>query len=237
MQQKILVVEDEVHIIELLKYNIELAGYQMIYADNGKEGINLCVEQHPDLVILDLMLPDIDGFDVCKILKKDERTKDIPVIMLTARGEEVDKVLGLELGADDYITKPFSIRELMARIKVVLRRFRAEDRKEQKGADEPIVIRDITILPDKFQVLKGGVPVELTLKEFELLKLLAENKDKVMARNLLLDKVWGYEYMGETRTVDVHIRHLRKKLGDENTYPPYIETVRGIGYKLNSKGE
>jgi len=210
MQQKILVVEDEVHIIELLKYNIELAGYQMIYADNGKEGINLCVEQHPDLVILDLMLPDIDGFDVCKILKKDERTKDIPVIMLTARGEEVDKVLGLELGADDYITKPFSIRELMARIKVVLRRFRAEDRKEQKGADEPIVIRDITILPDKFQVLKGGVPVELTLKEFELLKLLAENKDKVMARNLLLDKVWGYEYMGETRTVDVHIRHLRK---------------------------
>lgn len=213
MQQKILVVEDEVHIIELLKYNIELAGYQMIYADNGKEGINLCVEQHPDLVILDLMLPDIDGFDVCKILKKDERTKDIPVIMLTARGEEVDKVLGLELGADDYITKPFSIRELMARIKVVLRRFRAEDRKEQKGADEPIVIRDITILPDKFQVLKGGVPVELTLKEFELLKLLAENKDKVMARNLLLDKVWGYEYMGETRTVDVHIRHLRKKTG------------------------
>ncbi|SHE38144.1 two-component system, OmpR family, alkaline phosphatase synthesis response regulator PhoP [Caldanaerobius fijiensis DSM 17918] len=237
MQQKILVVEDEIHIIELLKYNIEMAGYQLIYTENGKDGIDVCIEQHPDLVILDLMLPDIDGFEVCKILKRDDRTKNIPVIILTAKGEEFDKVLGLELGADDYITKPFSVRELMARIKAVLRRFKVDEKSEQKDDDQPIVVRDITILPDKFQVFKNGIPIELTLKEFELLKLLAENKDKVLARNLLLDKIWGYEYVGETRTVDVHIRHLRKKLGDENVYPPYIETVRGIGYKLNSKGE
>lgn len=237
MQQKILVVEDEIHIIELLKYNIEMAGYQLISTDNGRDGIDLCIEEQPDLVILDLMLPDIDGFEVCKMLKRDERTKDIPVIILTAKGEEFDKVLGLELGADDYITKPFSIRELMARIKAVLRRFKPEEKAEQTEEDRPIVVRDITILPDKFQVFKGDVPVELTLKEFELLKLLAENKDKVLARDLLLDKVWGYEYVGETRTVDVHIRHLRKKLGDENSQFPYIETVRGIGYKFNSKGE
>ncbi|MDI6605186.1 MAG: response regulator transcription factor [Thermoanaerobacteraceae bacterium] len=232
MPQTILVIEDESHILELLKYNLEAAGYNVELADNGKEGLEKCFECLPDLVLLDLMLPDMDGFDICKTIKRDEQCKNIPIIMLTAKSEEFDKVLGLELGAEDYITKPFSIRELLARIKVVLRRS-----KNEKEVDEIIKFGDISIDTNKHMVYKNGKILNLTLKEFELLKLLSQNIGKVLTRNFLLDKVWGYEYAGETRTVDVHIRHLRKKIEDDDKLPIYIETVRGIGYKLKDKGE
>lgn len=233
MTQTILVIEDEIHILELLRYNLEAAGYNVILSENGKDGIDKCFEAFPDLILLDLMLPDIDGLDICKTIKRNEKTKDIPIIMLTAKSEEFDKVLGLELGADDYITKPFSIRELLARIKVVLRRS-AQNEIEK---EEIIKFGDITIDTQKHLVYKNDKILDLTLKEFELLTLLALNIGKVLTRDYLLDKVWGYEYAGETRTVDVHIRHLRKKIEDDDKAPVYIETVRGIGYKLKNKGE
>ncbi|AIS52695.1 alkaline phosphatase synthesis transcriptional regulatory protein PhoP [Thermoanaerobacter kivui] len=228
MAQTVLVIEDEVHILELLRYNLEAAGYNVVTSENGKEGLEKCFEVRPDLVILDLMLPDVDGLEICKILKRSEDTKNIPIIMLTAKSEEFDKVLGLELGADDYITKPFSVRELLARIKAVLRR--SQQTEEEK--EEIIKFGDIVIDTGKHVVYKKGKVLELTLKEFELLKLLSQNMGKVLTRDYLLDKVWGYEYAGETRTVDVHIRHLRKKIEDDDKSPVYIETVRGIGYKL-----
>ncbi|KRQ86572.1 Alkaline phosphatase synthesis transcriptional regulatory protein PhoP [Caloramator mitchellensis] len=224
--EKILVIDDELHIIELLKYNLEANGYKVIYALNGKEGVKLTAEKKPDLILLDVMLPELDGFEVCKEIKRSAELSRIPIIMLTAKGEEFDKILGLELGADDYITKPFSIRELLARIKVVLRR----NTKEEKN--NTLQIHDLYLNFDKHEVLKDGKRIDLTLKEFELLKLLAINRGKVMTRDYLLDKVWGYEYYGETRTVDVHVRHLRQKIEDDDKNPRYIETVRGIGYKL-----
>lgn len=228
----ILVIEDEAHILELLRYNLEAQGYAVILTDNGKRGLEKCREAIPDLVLLDLMLPDMDGIDICKKMKADELLRNIPIIMLTAKSEELDKILGLELGADDYITKPFSVRELLARIKVVLRRS-----KNDSEENEIIKIGDITIDTEKHIVYKGNEILDLTLKEFELLKLLSKNKGKVLTRDYLLDKVWGYEYAGETRTVDVHIRHLRKKIEDDVKLPVYIETVRGIGYKLKDIGE
>lgn len=233
MPQTVLVIEDEAHILELLRYNLEAAGYNVILAENGRDGLERCFETHPDLVLLDLMLPDVDGFDICNKIKRNEQTKSIPIIMLTAKSEEFDKVLGLELGADDYITKPFGIRELLARIKVVLRRAQQNDNEKE----EIIKFGDITIDTQKHVVYKNGEALDLTLKEFELLKLLSRNIGKVLTRDYLLDKVWGYEYAGETRTVDVHIRHLRKKIEDDDKSPIYIETVRGIGYKLKDKGE
>ncbi|AEM78994.1 two-component system, OmpR family, alkaline phosphatase synthesis response regulator PhoP [Thermoanaerobacter thermohydrosulfuricus] len=233
MAHTVLVIEDEIHILELLRYNLEAAGYKVITSENGKEGLDKALEGKPDLVILDLMLPDVDGLEICKILKKNDETKNIPIIMLTAKSEEFDKVLGLELGADDYITKPFSVRELLARIKAVLRRTQQPE-EEKEGI---IKFGDIVIDTGKHLVYKKGKVLELTLKEFELLKLLSQNMGKVLTRDYLLDKVWGYEYAGETRTVDVHIRHLRKKIEDDDKSPVYIETVRGIGYKLKDKGE
>ncbi|MCX7950802.1 MAG: response regulator transcription factor [Clostridiales bacterium] len=225
--EKILIIDDELHIVELLKYNLEMNGYKVYYALNGNEGINIAYEKKPDLILLDIMLPEIDGFEVCKKIKRDDELANIPIIMLTAKGEEFDKILGLELGADDYITKPFSVRELVARIKVVLRR----NTKEEKQTNI-INIGNLTIDMERHEVLKDGKRVELTLKEFELLKLLVLNKGKVMTRDFLLDKIWGYEYYGETRTVDVHVRHLRQKIEEDDKNPKYIETVRGIGYKF-----
>lgn len=233
MSQTILVIEDEANILELLRYNLEAAGYNVVLAENGKDGLGKCFEVRPDLILLDLMLPDVDGLDICNNIKRNEQTKNIPIIMLTAKSEEFDKVLGLELGADDYITKPFSIRELLARIKVVLRRAQQSD----NDKDEIIRFGDIIIDTQKHTVYKDNEVLDLTLKEFELLKLLSQNIGKVLTRDYLLDKVWGYEYAGETRTVDVHIRHLRKKIEDNDKSPIYIETVRGIGYKLKDKGE
>lgn len=224
--EKILIIDDELHIVELLKYNLESNGYKVNYSLNGREGLMIAMEKKPDLILLDVMLPEMDGFDVCKELKRDKESKAIPIIMLTAKGEEFDKILGLELGADDYITKPFSVRELLARIKVVLRRNVKEEQVQVLSFGE------LTIYLDKHEVFKKGEKAELTLKEFELLKLLVMNKGKVLTRDFLLDKVWGYEYYGETRTVDVHVRHLRQKIEDDDSNPRYIETVRGIGYKF-----
>jgi two-component system alkaline phosphatase synthesis response regulator PhoP len=227
--EKILVIDDELHIVELLKYNLETNGYKVIYALNGKDGLDLAIEKKPDLILLDIMLPEMDGFDVCKEIKKRQHIDNIPIIMLTAKSEEFDKILGLELGADDYVTKPFSVRELLARIKVVLRR---------NVKDEPsdtLSISNLLLDMDKHEVTKDGKKIDLTLKEFELLKLLVLNKGKVLTRDFLLDKVWGYEYYGETRTVDVHVRHLRQKIEDDDRNPRYVETVRGIGYKFKEQ--
>lgn len=225
-REKILVIDDEMHIIELLKYNLEANGYKVFYAVDGKEGLNKSVEIKPDLILLDIMLPGMDGFDVCKEIKRNKEIEAVPIIMLTAKGEEFDKILGLELGADDYITKPFSIRELIARVKAVLRRNIKEEQEEM------LKVGELNIYLDKHEVSKNGEKIELTLKEFELLRLLCVNKGKVLTRDFLLDKVWGYEYYGETRTVDVHVRHLRQKIEVDDSNPQYIETVRGIGYKL-----
>ncbi|KMT21422.1 response regulator transcription factor [Clostridium cylindrosporum] len=225
--EKILIVDDELHIIELLKYNLESNGYKVIFAQTGKEAIKLATEKRPDLILLDVMLPEMDGFDVCKNINKSKETEGIPIIMLTAKGEELDKILGLELGADDYITKPFSVRELIARIKAVLRRNFKEE-----NTSQILSLGDLIVNMDKHEVTKNGSKIDLTLKEFELLKLLIVNRGKVLTRDFLLDKVWGYEYYGETRTVDVHIRHLRQKVEDDDKNPKFIETVRGIGYKF-----
>jgi two-component system alkaline phosphatase synthesis response regulator PhoP len=222
--QKILIIEDEPNIRELVVYNLNQNGYQGMEAEDGLAGISMVRSEHPDLILLDVMLPGKNGYDICKELRA-EGLKT-PIIMLTAKNEEIDKVLGLEFGADDYISKPFGIRELMARIKAVLRRY--ENNTEQEGTR----IGDLVINTESHEVKLGGKTLELTLKEFDLLRVLAENRGRVMTRDQLLDKVWGFEYIGETRTVDVHVRYLRKKLGDEDNEGKYIQTIRGMGYKM-----
>ena len=224
--KKILIIEDDEHIIELLKFNVKNSGYEVITAIEGFDGYQKAVNELPDLILLDLMLPGIDGIDICNKLKNKDRTKDIPIIMLTAKGHETDRILGLEIGADDYIVKPFSVRELMARIKVIFRRYS----KEIIAVSSTIVIGDIEIDNEKHEVKRKDKIIKLTLKEYQLLEYLAENRGKVLSRNSLLDRVWGYDYFGETRTVDVHIRHLRKKIDDPNA--EIIETIRGVGYKI-----
>lgn len=228
---KILVVDDENHIVELIKFNLEANGYEVISAFNGKEAIEKVSDEKPDLVILDLMLPKIDGIEVCRKVKGNNDTSDISIIMLTAKSDETDKIVGLEIGADDYMTKPFSVKELMARVKAVLRRNNFSD-KVNEPLNNAIKIGDIVIDDEKHEVIKSDKKLELTLKEFELLKVLAINRGKVLSRNILLDEVWGYDYFGDTRTVDVHIRHIRKKIEDDDKNPEYIETIRGIGYKM-----
>ena len=226
--KKVLIVDDEEHIRELIKFNLKKEGYDTEVAVNGTEALKLIREIKFDLILLDLMLPEIDGLEVCKEIRRNEETSDIPVMMITAKGEEFDKVLGLELGADDYITKPFSIRELMARVKALLRRSNV------KKEENIIKFGDVVVNFKTREVIKGTQNVELTLKEFELLKLLIKNNGNILTRELLLDKIWGYEYIGETRTVDVHIRHLRKKIESDDKNPQYIQTIRGVGYKFTS---
>ncbi|EGT3616281.1 response regulator transcription factor [Clostridium perfringens] len=226
--KKVLIVDDEEHIRELIKFNLKKEGYDTAVAVNGTEALKTIKENKFDLILLDLMLPEIDGLEVCKEIRRNEETSDIPVMMITAKGEEFDKVLGLELGADDYITKPFSIRELMARIKALLRRSNV------KKEENIIKFGDVVVNFQTREVTKASNNVELTLKEFELLKLLIKNKGNILTRELLLDKIWGYEYIGETRTVDVHIRHLRKKVESDDKNPQYIQTIRGVGYKFTS---
>lgn len=225
-EKKILIVDDEEHIRELLKFNLEKNGYTVYMAVNGLEGLSLAREKQVDLILLDLMLPGIDGFEVCKEIRKDNIISNVPIIMLTAKSEEIDKILGLELGADDYITKPFSIRELSARIKALLRRSNV------KYDNEVLKFGNIVLNLQTREVLKNGEKLEFTLKEFEVLKLLVQNKGKILTREILLDKIWGYEYVGETRTVDVHIRHIRKKVEENDKNPIYIQTIRGVGYKF-----
>ncbi|MDW8801106.1 response regulator transcription factor [Clostridium sp. A1-XYC3] len=227
-EDKILVVDDEEHIRELIKFNLEQNGYKTISADNGLDALKKAKADNPQLILLDVMLPDMDGYDVCKEIRRDNSISSTPIIMITAKGEEFDKVLGLELGADDYITKPFSIRELMARVKAILRRTSI------KPVDNFYSFGKVSIDLEKHEVAKDGEKIDLTLKEFELLEILIKNRGRVMTRDFLLDKIWGYEYMGETRTVDVHIRHLRKKVEDDDKKPKYIETIRGIGYRFST---
>ena len=226
--EKVLIVDDEEHIVELLQFNLVNAGYKVITANNGLGALKKVKENKPDLLLLDLMLPGMDGLDVCKEIKRDKETSKTSIIMLTAKSEELDKILGLELGADDYITKPFSIRELLARVKAVLRRSNLDEISE-----EIYELGRLKVDFERHEVLINNEKVELTLKEFELLEILIKNKGKILRRETLLDKVWGYEYIGETRTVDVHIRYLRKKVEDDDKNPKFIETIRGVGYRFN----
>ena len=228
-KEKVLVVDDEEHIVELIKFNLESAGYEVFTANNGIDAVDVAIENRPKLILLDLMLPGMDGFDVCKELKRNRETKNISVIMLTAKSEELDKILGLELGADDYITKPFSVREMLARVKAVLRRSTNFEEEENSVFQSG----NLTVNFERHEVLIGDNKIELSLKEFELLQILIKNKGKILNREMLLDKIWGYEYFGETRTVDVHIRYLRKKIEEDDKNPKYIETIRGVGYRFN----
>lgn len=228
VNEKILVVDDEEHIVELIKYNLLSSGYDVITCNNGIDAVNLAINERPNLILLDLMIPGKDGYDVCKEIRTKSEVKNISIIMLTAKSEEFDKILGLELGADDYITKPFSVRELLARVKAVLRRVGAKE--EQSDI---MVFGDLSANFEKREIRIKGKKIDLTLKEFELLEMLIKNRGKILRREMLLDKIWGYEYIGETRTVDVHIRYLRKKIEEDDKNPKYIETIRGVGYRFN----
>ncbi|HDQ39604.1 MAG TPA: response regulator transcription factor [Desulfonatronum sp.] len=225
-QEKILVVEDEEDILNLLEYHLRTAGFQVFTATTGLDAVKAAGKHHPDLVLLDLMLPGMDGLEVCRELKRERQTSDIGVIMLTARGEEMDRVVGLELGADDYVTKPFSPRELILRVKAVLRRLHAEP--------EPLSLweRDgLRVEEESHRVLVDGRDTELTATEFKLLSELVRNEGKVLSRDQLLNNVWGYQFSGYSRTVDTHIRRLRSKLGP---YAAWVETIRGVGYRFHS---
>lgn len=230
VNKKILVVDDEKPIADILKFNLEKEGYKIQVAYDGEEAIKKAFEFEPDLVLLDVMLPKFDGFTVCKKIREKFL---IPIIMVTAKEEEVDKILGLELGADDYITKPFSVRELIARVKANLRR--ADISLVDVKSTELVEIKDIVIDLTKYEVLKRGEVIELTVREFELLKFLALQKEHIFSREQLLEKVWGYEYFGDIRTVDVTVRRLREKIEDDSSNPEYIITKRGVGYYF--KGE
>ena len=226
--KKILVIDDEENIRELIKFNLETAGYKVELAANGQQGLDK-LNNSIDLVVLDLMLPIIDGLSVCRTIRGNEDYQQLPIIMLTAKGGEVDRILGLEMGADDYLTKPFSPRELVARIKAVLRRFNAEEKNGmEKRFDQSVIsIGELELDSNSHEVRIAGNFMDLTPKEFDLLRLLLLNTGRVLTRDMLLEKIWGYEYAGDTRTVDVHIRRLRTKVGKD-----YIKTVRGVGYKF-----
>ncbi|MFH1387523.1 MAG: response regulator [bacterium] len=220
----ILIIEDEKDIAESLEYNLKKEGYKILKANDGNDGLKIAESRLPSLVLLDLMIPGVEGLEVCRRLKKNPKTANIPIIMLTAKGSETDKVVGLEVGADDYITKPFSMKELIARAKTILRRY--EGKKEASPAT--LKINEIEIDSDRHEVKVLGKPVELTAKEFQLLYYLAQNQGKVFSRERLLDTVWGIDVAIETRTVDVHMRRLREKLGKAGKH---LMTLRGVGYK------
>jgi len=229
MKEKIVIVEDEKDIVKMLEYNLKKEGYRVFSVRDGEDALDSANREHPDLIILDLMLPGMDGLEVCKELKKETKTASIPVIMLTAKSQESDKVIGLELGADDYVTKPFSPRELIARIKAVLRRTKEKDK-----LPEVLKIGELIIDFSKINVAVKGKPAELTAKEFELLKTLIKAKGRVLSRDYLLDTIWGFDHAVEiqTRTVDVHIRTLRKKLKREASR---IITVKNYGYRFEQE--
>ena len=227
MKTKILVVEDELSISELIKFNLEKSGYEVVVADTGTIALELVEQFTYSLMLLDLMLPGVDGLEVCRKVKLNNKTASLPIIMLTARNEEIDKIIGLELGADDYTTKPFSPRELLARVKAVLRRSAKDPQ-----AEGELVVGPLKINFNNYEIFLGITKLELTPKEYELLKLFMTNIGKAYSREQLLEKIWGYDYYGDTRTVDVHIRHLRVKLEGELKVAEAIETVRGIGYRL-----
>lgn len=232
MSKKILVVDDEQSISTLLQYNLKQAGYDVITAFDGEEGLLKCISEEPDLVVLDLMLPKIDGIEVCKQLR--QRKIMVPILMLTAKDDEFDKVLGLELGADDYMTKPFSPREVVARVKAILRRTMTNMGKEmiEINIPEQLLIGDLKVLPEHYEAYYEDERLDLTPKEFELLVYLAKHKGRVLTRDQLLSAVWNYDFAGDTRIVDVHISHLREKIERNTKKPLYIKTIRGLGYKL-----
>ena len=223
--EKILIVDDDINIAELLKIYLEKEHYETVLAHDGREAIALFESEQPDLILLDVMLPKLDGWQVCRRLRENSL---VPIIMLTARDEEVDKVLGLELGADDYMTKPFSLRELMARVKANLRRTQLVG----KPGDESKILEfgDLVIDIEKYEIKKRGETIDLTFREFELLKFLATKRGKIFTREVLLNKVWDYEFYGDVRTVDVTIRRLREKIEDNPSMPVYIMTKRSVGY-------
>lgn len=229
MAKKILIVEDEQSIIKLVQFNLEKAGFQVKIATDGQMALEMVAKYKPDLVVLDLMLPKVDGLEVCRKLRQEKQ--HIPILILTAKTDEFDKVLGLELGADDYMTKPFSPRELIARIKAILRRVDAiyENRLEQ---EKRIQVGDLLIDLEGYEVMHKQRRLDLTPKEFELLVFMANNRGKVLSRDQLLNTVWNYDYIGDSRIVDVHVSHLRDKIEADSRNPVYIKTVRGIGYKF-----
>ncbi|HHU04218.1 MAG: response regulator [Saccharofermentanales bacterium] len=227
MSSKILVVDDEQNIVDILKSNLEREGYEVLVAFDGEQAVEMCKTKSPDLVLLDCMMPGMDGFDVCKTIR---RNSNVPIVMLTAKSEELDKVLGLELGADDYITKPFSVREVLARVKAQLRRVNIQEREMQIKDEVVISIGDIMIDKDAYQVYGAGKPLELTLREYELVLFLAEHAGQVFTREELLNHVWDYEYFGDARTVDVTVRRAREKIEPDQDNFQYILTKRGVGY-------
>lgn len=235
----ILIVDDEPPIREVLLYNLKKEGYNVIEAGDGITAVNMATEQRPDLILLDIMLPKLDGLSVCKRIKN---TYNVPILMLTAKDSEIDKILGLELGADDYITKPFSVRELVARVKANLRKIdvssnmpRLDAFENEKKKDNKIIVNDLQLDLDKFEVKVRGEIMDLTLREFEVLKFLASQPGQVVTRETLLEKVWGYEYYGDIRTVDVTVRRIREKIEKDTSAPKILITKRGVGYYIATK--
>ena len=226
MTQKILVVDDEPHIVELVKYNLLQEGYNVFTAYDGVEAVTRVRQERPDLIILDIMLPYVDGLEVCRQIR---RESSIPIIMLTAKDGELERVVGLELGADDYVTKPFSPRELVARVRAILRRTTRDAATPTAG---PLRSGELVLDPTTHEVTLHGRLIELTAREFELLKLLMSHPNRVFTRDFLLEHIWGYDYYGSTRTVDMHISRLREKIEDDPAAPTFIVTVRGVGYKF-----
>lgn len=232
MAETILVVEDEPALQETLAYNLLRQGYQVESAENGQKGLELARNNKPDLVILDVMLPILDGFDVCRILRQES---NVPILILTARDEEIDRVIGLELGADDYLTKPFSIREFLARVKALLRRVRLDrtDASNGEASKDIFIFGDMELDLSRREVRISGHPIAFKPKEYDLLLFLARNKGKVLSRELIMERVWEWDFSGGSRTVDVHVRWLREKIEKDSTNPQRIITVRGAGYRFD----
>ncbi len=234
MGKKILIIDDEIHILELLKLNLEIYGYEVFTLDTGKEAMSLIEKINPDIILLDLMLPEMNGIDICKRIRNNSSLNKIRILIISAKSEEIDKIVCLEIGADDYITKPFSLREIVARINAFSRRIETDlptiSNVSTLNKENYIYYKDLKIDLIKNIIYKNNIPLELTIREFKLFLFLFKNKGKVISRGKIFESVWNYENNNQTRSLDVHIRKLRQKLGDESN--SYIETIRGIGYKI-----
>jgi DNA-binding response OmpR family regulator len=233
MGERVLVVEDEKALLDTLEYNLAHQGYEVLKASDGRVAVQMADEKRPDLIILDIMLPGLDGLEVCRLVR---RKTNVPILMLTAKADEMDKVIGLEVGADDYLTKPFRMRELLARVKALLRRVRLmrEELSSEGGVTpgERLVFGDLAIDLKRGEASRGGLPLRLKPKEYELLVFMARHRGMVLSRDLILERVWGWEYVGGSRTVDVHVRWLREKIETDPARPAHIVTVRGMGYRF-----